>query len=378
MPRPATPTTPPATARSATRRRRSPISRTPTMPSRSGSPRIRPRNMPPRPGSRAASRTPVGPVFEAPAGAGDPLGAAPCTPTTPIIRARTETASHPSPGESPTTRTARRTTGCTRPSPAVASGVEGPGQDLALHRRLAADADRGLHGLFVSGRRHAHRGHRRQRVRRQHVRRAGRIPVDEPRPNLAALQGGAERRDGLQGAAVDPVHPRVIYAATGAGLFRSGNDGRSFRNVDLPTGSCQGNTFRKPNCFFANVVTDVAVQSPDHFGHKGGIVLAAVGWRDGQRPNFNGVPESPHNGLYRSARGKVGTFRRLNLDGSGFANEQHVGRVELGPAIGPQQNYGTSTPRCRTRCCSTRARSRAWTCRMATSRGSRRRPPRPT
>ena len=54
---------------------------------------------------------------------------------------------------------------------------------------------------------------------------------------------------GAQGfkAAVDPTDPRVIYAATGAGLFRSSNDGRSFNNVDLPTGKlCQGNTFAKP------------------------------------------------------------------------------------------------------------------------------------
>jgi photosystem II stability/assembly factor-like uncharacterized protein len=142
-------------------------------------------------------------------------------------------------------------------------------------------------------------------------------------------------------AAVDPVHPHVIYAATGAGLFRSNDDGKRFRNVNLPTGKrCQGNTFHKSNCFFANVVTDVAVQSPDHFGHKGGIVLAAVGWRDGGRRNFNGVPEAPANGLYRSATGAVGSFHRLNVDKNGFAPQKRVGRVELGAAIGPQQNHG--------------------------------------
>src|SRR4051812_20604177 len=142
-------------------------------------------------------------------------------------------------------------------------------------------------------------------------------------------------------AAVDPTNPKVIYAATGAGLFRSRNDGRSFNNVNLPTGKrCQGNTFHKVNCFFANVVTDVAVQAPDNFGHKGGTVLAAVGWREGPHKNFNLVPEAPANGLYRSTTGNVGTFKRLNVGKIGFARQAHVGRVELGAATGPQQNHG--------------------------------------
>jgi photosystem II stability/assembly factor-like uncharacterized protein len=148
---------------------------------------------------------------------------------------------------------------------------------------------------------------------------------------------------GAQGfkAAVDPTDPKVIYAATGAGLFRSNNDGRSFNNVDLPTGKrCQGNTFTKANCFFANVVTDVAVQAPDHFGHKGGTVLAAVGWRDGARKNFNGVPEAPANGLYRSASGRRDTFKRIPVNTDGFAPQQRIGRVELGAATGPKQNHG--------------------------------------
>ncbi len=148
---------------------------------------------------------------------------------------------------------------------------------------------------------------------------------------------------GAQGfkAAVDPTAPKVIYAATGAGLFRSNNDGRSFNNVDLPTGKrCQGNTFSKSNCFFANVVTDVAVQAPDHFGHKGGTVLAAVGWRDGTRKNFNGVPEAPANGLYRSASGRRGTYKRLAVNTNGFAPQRRIGRVELGAATGLRQNHG--------------------------------------
>lgn len=148
---------------------------------------------------------------------------------------------------------------------------------------------------------------------------------------------------GAQGfkAAVDPTDPRVVYAATGAGLFRSTNDGRSFNNVDLPTGKrCHGNTFDKANCFFANVVTDVAVQAPDHFGSRGGAVLAAVGWRDGRRENFNGVPEAPANGLYRSTTGRPRTFKRLDVNTNGFAPQRRVGRVELGAATGARQDHG--------------------------------------
>jgi hypothetical protein len=147
--------------------------------------------------------------------------------------------------------------------------------------------------------------------------------------------------NGVQGfkAAVDPTRPRVVYAATGAGLFRSTDGGRRFANVDLPTGACRGDTLRKPNCFFANVVTDVVVQAPDRFGNEGGAVLAAVGWRDGPRKNFNGVPEAPGNGLYVSADGRPGSFKGIDEGAAGFAPQAKVGRVELGVASGPQQNH---------------------------------------
>jgi hypothetical protein len=147
---------------------------------------------------------------------------------------------------------------------------------------------------------------------------------------------------GLQGfkAAVDPTNPNVIYAATGGGLFRSSNAGSSFTNVNLPIGGpCQGTTFRKPNCFFANAVTDVVVEAPDDFGNEGGTVLAAIGWRAGDRENFNGVPESPANGLYRSTSGRPGTFDKLDVDTNGFAERSKIGRVEMGAATGPDQNH---------------------------------------
>lgn len=146
---------------------------------------------------------------------------------------------------------------------------------------------------------------------------------------------------GLQGfkAAIDPGNPQIVYAATGGGLFRSTNDGKSFTNVNLPTGDCAGTTFKDRNCFFANIVTDVVVQAKDRFGNKNGGVLAVVGWRDGRRHNFNGVPEATGNGLYVSQTGRPGSFNGLNEGAIGFAPQENIGRVELGEAIGPKQNH---------------------------------------
>jgi photosystem II stability/assembly factor-like uncharacterized protein len=136
--------------------------------------------------------------------------------------------------------------------------------------------------------------------------------------------------------AVDPNDANVVYLATGKGLFRSGDAGRSFKNVNLPTGDCAGNS-GKPNCFFANVVTDVAVQPKDKLGHNGGAVIAAVGWRAGQFPNFNGKPQAPANGLYRSDNGAVGSFHKVP-DSAGFTPTDHAGRAEFGVTTGPDQN----------------------------------------
>ncbi len=137
--------------------------------------------------------------------------------------------------------------------------------------------------------------------------------------------------------AVDPTNPNVVYLATGMGLYRSTDAGRSFTNVDLPTGACRGNSLKK-NCFFANVVTDVAVQPTDRFGHNGGAVVAAVGWRDGQRSNLDGAPEAPANGLYLSDNGAPGSFTKVDDSTSGFTPTDRVGRVALGTSTGPGQD----------------------------------------
>lgn len=135
---------------------------------------------------------------------------------------------------------------------------------------------------------------------------------------------------------VDPTNPRRVYAATGLGLYRSDDAGRTFENVNLPTGDCAGKT-TEANCFFANIVTSVEVQAADKFGNKGGAVLATVGWRAGALPNFAGKPQSPGNGLYRSDTGDTGSFAKVG-DDSGITPADQFGRAELDAVSGPGQN----------------------------------------
>ncbi|MCW2778187.1 MAG: hypothetical protein JWN17_1912 [Frankiales bacterium] len=136
--------------------------------------------------------------------------------------------------------------------------------------------------------------------------------------------------------AYDQKHPSVLYAATSKGLYRSADAGKSFTNVVLPT-TCTDTT--KPTCFFANIVTDVAVKQSDAAGKGGGAVLAAVGWRAGLKPNALGKPQSPRNGLYSSATGAPGSFV-FRSNAPGFAADDVVGRTSLGAALGPKQDHG--------------------------------------
>jgi hypothetical protein len=138
--------------------------------------------------------------------------------------------------------------------------------------------------------------------------------------------------------AVDPTNPKVVYAATGTGLFRSADAGRSFANVKLPTGPCAGKSNRTKGCLFANVVTDVAVQPAGGFsGGKGGQVIAAVGWRGGQVKNPDGTVQSPNNGIYTSANGAPGTFRKSGA--TGFTPQDRIGRIQFGLATGKDQDH---------------------------------------
>ncbi|MFY9588914.1 MAG: hypothetical protein WAT66_15840 [Actinomycetota bacterium] len=138
--------------------------------------------------------------------------------------------------------------------------------------------------------------------------------------------------------AVDQAHPNIVYAATGSGLYRSVNAGRSYKNVALPVGSCAGKSNRIKECLFANEVTDVAVKAPGGVtGEKGGQVLAAVGWRYGNTLNPDGTVQAPGNGIYLSENGAPGTFTKSAA--IGFVPQNRIGRIELGPAIGPEQDH---------------------------------------
>jgi hypothetical protein len=146
---------------------------------------------------------------------------------------------------------------------------------------------------------------------------------------------------------VDPSNSDVVYAATGKGLFRSSDGGASFTNVKLPTGDCAGDT-TTPSCYLANMVTDVVVQAPGGTtGAKGGAVVAAVGWRAGNKRNVGGFVESPNNGIYVSDTGTPDSFRKVDTNASGFASgptttgtaQDTVGRVELGVASGARQDH---------------------------------------
>ncbi|GAC1609233.1 MAG: hypothetical protein NVS3B26_09480 [Mycobacteriales bacterium] len=135
--------------------------------------------------------------------------------------------------------------------------------------------------------------------------------------------------------ALDPSRPSTVYAATGKGLYRSTDGGSSFRNVVLPTGCTDTH---KSICFFANIVTDVVVRPSNRDGSGGGRVLAAVGWRAGQKLNAAMLPQSPHNGLYLSDTGAPGSFRFLS-NPPGFTPDSYVGRTALGVARGARQNH---------------------------------------
>lgn len=135
--------------------------------------------------------------------------------------------------------------------------------------------------------------------------------------------------------AVDPSNNSRLYLATGKGLYRSTDAGRSFTNVVLPT-TCT-NT-KQPTCFFANIVTDVVVRANDASGTGGGKVLAAVGWRAGLKLNAENKPQSPRNGLYTSDTGAPGSFTYLGGP-PGFADQTRIGRTSMGIANGPGQNH---------------------------------------
>jgi hypothetical protein len=154
---------------------------------------------------------------------------------------------------------------------------------------------------------------------------------------------------------------KTIYAATSKGLFRSVNGGLSFSNEDLPTSpqgyspNCAGNTSNRL-CFFANDVTDVVVKPTKTSNGPAGAVIAAVGWRAGQKVDVgaggkpvtgcksNGKPtnclQAPQNGLYTSSTGKPGSFTYMGGGPgvTGLPPTNVFGRTALAIAHGVGQN----------------------------------------
>jgi hypothetical protein len=150
--------------------------------------------------------------------------------------------------------------------------------------------------------------------------------------------------------AVDPTNQNIVYAATGAGLFRSADAGKTYTNVRLPVSpagsspNCTGALPTVEGCYLANMVTDVVVRAPGGVGanKKGGAVVAAVGWRAGNKTNksksYPSYIESPGNGLYTSPTGQPGSFTKI--DQASFTGDSTpIGRIELGAAVGPLQNH---------------------------------------
>ena len=178
-------------------------------------------------------------------------------------------------------------------------------------------------------------------------------------PRSAALDGPLTFK-----IAVDPSNAtgNVLYAATSKGLFKSTDAGASFVDVMLPTSpasytpNCQGQGSAAnpdPHCFFANIVTDVVVRGADGpAGSPAGSVMAAVGWRAGQKlfRDASGTvtvfKQAPQNGIYVSTGGGGGppgdpnTFHYVApLLAGGFTQTNNTGRTALGIARGPGQNH---------------------------------------
>ena len=140
--------------------------------------------------------------------------------------------------------------------------------------------------------------------------------------------------------AVDPTNYMIVYQATGKGLWRSTDEGKTYTNVVLPT-TCTN--INDPTCFFANIVSDVIVK-PAHGGGTsaadlGGEVMAAVGWRAGTLADAVGKPQAPQDGIYTSETGAPGSFKFSDPSKSGFPGIANAGRTALGEAIGASQDH---------------------------------------
>ena len=84
------------------------------------------------------------------------------------------------------------------------------------------------------------------------------------------------------------------------------------------------------------MVTDVAVQKGTD------AVLAAVGWRAGEKLNKAGKTQAPQNGLYRSTTGTVGSFTYAAPTGTGVVGTPGFGKVVNGTNVVGRTTLGDS------------------------------------
>ena len=104
--------------------------------------------------------------------------------------------------------------------------------------------------------------------------------------------------------------------------------------------NCTGALPTVEGCYLANMVTDVVVRAPGGVGANktGGAVVAAVGWRAGNKTNksakYPSYVESPGNGIYTSTTGAAGSFAKVNDPFNAATGP--VGRIELGAATGAE------------------------------------------
>ncbi|MCU1463475.1 MAG: hypothetical protein JWO37_3550 [Acidimicrobiales bacterium] len=125
-----------------------------------------------------------------------------------------------------------------------------------------------------------------------------------------------------------------VFVATNKGLFRSADGGGSYQDVALPSNAAHT---APATGTFANFVSDVRVKpgTPAE-------VTAVIGWRAGKALGADGQPQSPGNGLYRSAQsGAPGTWTALSgpTFGNGSSSSDPIGRVSLAYAAGAKEDH---------------------------------------
>ena len=128
---------------------------------------------------------------------------------------------------------------------------------------------------------------------------------------------------------------------TSFGLFRSTDGGKTYTNVNLPTGECAGVAGGGSCCLLANMVTDVAIAGAGRReldrARRGTVVAASAG-APAPRTNADGtraVAEQRPLPLDQRRAEHVRQARRLGLHAAGA----HRPRSSSAPTTGPLQDH---------------------------------------